>query len=295
MRILNRIRRKLRGVSPVIATILLIGLTVVAGVAVAVMLFGTANAPDPIKVLVLSISDFETTDDDFLIDQFSVTIQNDERTNIRIEQDSFSLKTVNQSDRNQTTEIPEWSVDFDYDEIYLPGLAIQTFTLSCDPTLDEVELTPRTNLVIIEIIVFPEDSTNPRSAKTFKSDTLRIGDTNGPVLLTSMNAETNFGVEGLNLSFNLTNFGSTDLDLIIDFSTDSSEKISFAIDRNNQTTQLYFSLLQYSTTNFTSNTFTVLPTDLTVTDDNYIILVTIWNQANLKIISSAVLNLIYSE
>ena len=35
MRINNKIRRKLRGVSPVIATVLLIGLTVVAGVAAA--------------------------------------------------------------------------------------------------------------------------------------------------------------------------------------------------------------------------------------------------------------------
>ncbi|MHA2253221.1 MAG: archaellin/type IV pilin N-terminal domain-containing protein [Candidatus Kariarchaeaceae archaeon] len=294
MRILNRIRRKLRGVSPVIATILLIGLTVVAGIAVAVMLFSSVNAPDPLKVIVLSFSDFETTDDDILIDQFSVTIQNDERTNIRIEQDSFTLKTVNQSDQNQTNEIPEWSVDLDYDEIYLSGLAIQTFTLSCDPTLDAVELTPRIDFVIIEITVFPEDSTNPRSAKTFKSDILRIGDTNGPVLLTSLNAETNFGLEGLNLSFNLTNLGSTDLDLKIEFSTDSSESINFAIDGNNQSTELYFSLQRYNTTNFASNTFTVLPTDQTVTDDSYMILVTIWNQVNLNLISSASLILTYS-
>lgn len=288
MRIQNRFRRKTRGVSPVIATVLLIGLTVVAGVAVAVMLFGAVNAPDPIKVVVLSISDFETTDDDTLIDQFSVTIQNDERTNIRIDSKSFNLTTSDQ------IEIPGWSVDLDYDEIYLPGLAIQTFTLSCDPTLDNVEqLTPQTDLVIIEITVFPEDSTNIRNAKTFKSDILRMGDTDGPVLLTSLNSETSFGLGGLNLSFNVTNYGSTDLDLIIDFSTDSSEKINFAIDGNNQTNKLYFSLLQYNTTNFASTTFTVLPTDLT-TSDKYTILVTIWKQANLNLVSSVILILTYS-
>ncbi|MHA2305684.1 MAG: archaellin/type IV pilin N-terminal domain-containing protein [Candidatus Hodarchaeales archaeon] len=291
MRIQNRIRRKTRGVSPVIATVLLIGLTVVAGIAVAVMLFGAVNAPDPIKVVVLSISEFKTTDDDILIDQFSITIQNDESTNVRIESDSFVVK--NASDQNQT-ELTDWSVDLDYDEIYLLGLAIQTFTLSCDSTLDYAELTPRDDLIIIEITVFPEDSTNLRNAKTFKSDILRMGDTYGPVSLTSLNSETNFGLEGLNLSFNVTNYGSSDLDLIIDFSTDSSESINFAIDGNNQTNQLYFSLLQNSNTNFTSNTFTVLPTGLTVTDTDYMVLVTIWNQANLEIVSFASLILTYS-
>ncbi|MHA1970180.1 MAG: archaellin/type IV pilin N-terminal domain-containing protein, partial [Candidatus Hodarchaeales archaeon] len=263
MRIQNIIKRKTRGVSPVIATILLIGLTVVAGIAVAVMLFGAVNTPDPIKVVVLSISEFKTTDDDILIDQFSITIQNDERTIVRIESDSFVVKNVTDQNQNQT-ELTDWSVDLDYDEIYLPGLAIQTFTLSCDSTLDYAELTPRDDLVIIEITVFPEDSTNLRNAKTFKSDILRMGDTDGPVSLTSLNSETNFGLEGLNLSFNVTNYGSSDLDLIIEFSTDSSESITFAIDGNNQTNQLYFSLLQNSNTNFTSNTFTVLPTGLTV-------------------------------
>ncbi|MHA2074005.1 MAG: archaellin/type IV pilin N-terminal domain-containing protein [Candidatus Hodarchaeales archaeon] len=291
MRIQNRIRRKTRGVSPVIATVLLIGLTVVAGIAVAVMLFGAVNAPDPIKVVVLSISEFKTTDDDILIDQFSITIQNDESTNVRIESDSFVVK--NATDQNQT-ELTDWSVDLDYDEIYLLGLAIQTFTLSCDSTLDYAELTPRDDLIIIEITVFPEDSTNLRNAKTFKSDILRMGDTYGPVSLTSLNSETNFGLEGLNLNFNVTNYGSSDLDLIIDFSTDSSESINFAIDGNNQTNQLYFSLLQNSNTNFTSNTFTVLPTGLTVTDTDYMVLVTIWNQANLEIVSFASLILTYS-
>ena len=72
MKTINKIRRKSRAVSPVIATVLLIGLTVVAGVAVAIMLFGAVNTPDPIKVSVLSISDFETTDNDIYIDQFSI-------------------------------------------------------------------------------------------------------------------------------------------------------------------------------------------------------------------------------
>ena len=121
-----------------------------------------------------------------------------------------------------------------------------------------------------------------------------MGDTNGPVSLTSLNANTNFGLGGLNLSFNVTNYGSTDLDLWIDFSTDSSEKINFAIDGNNQSTELYFSLQQYNNTNFASNTFTVLPTDKTVTDDSYMILVTIWNQVNFNLISSASLILTYS-
>ena len=49
-------KRKKRAISPVIATVLLIGLVVVAGVGVAVVMFGTINSPDPLKLDIISIS-----------------------------------------------------------------------------------------------------------------------------------------------------------------------------------------------------------------------------------------------
>ena len=74
MHILHSYKKKSRGVTPVIATVLLIGLVVIAGIGVALVIFGTINAPPPMKVSILSISDFETTDDNTLIDHFSVTL-----------------------------------------------------------------------------------------------------------------------------------------------------------------------------------------------------------------------------
>ena len=95
MKIIKKIYRKSRGISPVIATILLIGLTVIAGVAVALVMFGIVNTPDPLKVEVIGISNFKTTDSDIFIDQFSVTLENKERTNVQIDPYAFVLSFIN--------------------------------------------------------------------------------------------------------------------------------------------------------------------------------------------------------
>jgi flagellin-like protein len=281
MKLMENIFRKSRGISPVIATVLLIGLTVVAGVAVAIVMFGVVNTSDPLKVEVQSISDFETTDNDILIDRFSVTLENKERSNVRIESDAFS---ITYSDR---TEIPEWNLDLDFDSIILPALTVKTFTLACNPTYDHAELIPQNDSIYIEVTVFPEDSTNPRNAKTFKSDILWIGDTIGPVYLTSQLSATDFGVTGYNFSFSVTNNGSTYLDLKLEFSTDASESLYFVINGNNQTNLHYFSLAEYSTTNFSSDTFTIMPTIQAITDHDYFILITLWNQASINLLASA--------
>lgn len=280
MKLIEKIYRKSRGISPVIATVLLIGLTVVAGVAVAIVMFGVVNTSDPLKVEVQSISDFKTTDNDILVDQFSVTLENKERSNVRIEADAFLITYANR------TEIPEWSLDIDFDSILLPALNIETFTLTCDPTFDYAELIPQDDSIYIEVTVFPEESTNPRNAKTFRSDILWIGDTIGPVYLNSQLSATNFGITGYNFSFTVVNNGSTDLDLRLEFSTDSSESLYFVINRNNQTNQHYFSLEGYSTTNFSSDTFTIMPTAQTIIDNDYFILITLWDQASISLLAS---------
>ncbi|MCK4847491.1 MAG: hypothetical protein KAT16_00540, partial [Candidatus Heimdallarchaeota archaeon] len=69
MRNLISFKRRKRAVSPVIATVLLIGLVVVAGLGVALVMFGTINTPDPLKIEFLSVSSFETTDGDYKVDR----------------------------------------------------------------------------------------------------------------------------------------------------------------------------------------------------------------------------------
>ena len=63
-KISTMIFKKRKAISPVIATVLLIGLVVLAGLGVALIIFGTINTPDPLKVEVVSISSFETTDEE---------------------------------------------------------------------------------------------------------------------------------------------------------------------------------------------------------------------------------------
>ena len=89
----QRFRR--RAISPVIATVLLIGLVVIAGLGVALVMISTINAPDPIGIEVLSISNFETTDDDILVDRFEIEIWNSEETSLRLTKNGIKLLYFN--------------------------------------------------------------------------------------------------------------------------------------------------------------------------------------------------------
>ncbi|MFX0181708.1 MAG: archaellin/type IV pilin N-terminal domain-containing protein [Candidatus Hodarchaeota archaeon] len=278
-------RIKRRGVTPVIATVLLIGLVVIAGIGVALVMFGTINTPDPISVEIVSISDFKTTDNDILIDSFSVTLHNEERTNVRIQADAFVL--LNGTDEDD--DIVGWSMNLDQNEIILPALAIQTIPLSCDP-IDE-QLSPKNDTIYIEVTVFPEGST--RNERTFRSNLLIIGDTSGPVYLDSPASNLILTSEGLNLSFNAANFGSTDRNLFLEFSTDSPDKIYFVINENNAT-RLYFSISRYSNTTFTDDVFTIKPKLANIShNDRIFIFIWSWDQEKSMQLSIATILLTY--
>ncbi len=284
-------RKKSRAVSPVIATVLLIGLVVIAGIVVALVVFGTINTPAPIKVEVLSISEFETTDDNILIDQFSVTLQNEERTNVRIETEGFELEKFNSTLEN-TTLIPGWSMNLEFNEILLPAKAIVTIPLSCDPIFGQ-ELTPHNDSIYIKVTVFPEGSTSKRDAKTFQSDLLMVGDTNGPIFLDLQVNTTNLGDTGINLTFSVATNGSTDANLFLEFTADSSGSLIFIVNGTKQDRH-YFSLPRFSTTNFPNDVFTINATSQTTVDENYLVLVFLWSETDLTILASASIVLTYT-
>lgn len=285
MKIIHLWQRKSRGVTPVLATVLLIALVIIAGIAVAVVLFGTINAPDPIDMRILSISEFETTDSNIYIDQFSVTLQNTERTPVRIRKgDGFALEF------SDGTPIPGWTLNLDQDELFLHGNTILDLPLICDPTVG-IELTPENDTIYIEVTVFPKDSTNERSARTFRSDLLSVEDTYGPTFFDTQDSYTAFGAAGLNVSFTLINNGSIDLDLFLEFTTDSDESIFFEINDKNQTIHS-FSLPKYSTTNFSADTFTVKPNQATV--DDYLVFIILYDNADFEPLSIIILSLTYS-
>lgn len=238
-------RKKSRGVSPVIATVLLIGLVVVAGIGIAVVMFGTINAPDPIGIKFISIGDFETTDNNINIDLFSVDLENSERTTVRIRSDGFELELMN------GTTLLGWSVNDSQAEIVLGGDERREIDLKC--AHDGQEITPSISGIIIKVTVYPEDSTSEKSARTFESGLLPVGGTDGPLLLTI--SLTSFVLEdtGSPINFTIINYGSKeqDLDLILSSSClescDNTSEIVFNIDGVNRSTHS-FSLGSFSNT-----------------------------------------------
>ncbi|WP_455142503.1 archaellin/type IV pilin N-terminal domain-containing protein [Candidatus Hodarchaeum mangrovi] len=279
MNYFKKFQRKSRGVSPVIATVLLIGLVVVAGIGVAIVMFGTFTAPTPLKIDIISISEFKTTDDDIYIDQFEVTIQNIERSNVRIFSDSFTLSWFN------LTTIEGWTLNLDVNEIILPALSIQTFPISCEPENNPSELTPQNDTIYLEVTIYPEGSDNPRSAKKFKSEILKIGDTYGPVTI-SPPIDPTLPVGGLNVPITIQNYGSLDLELKLEFTTDSSSKIYFELDNVN-TSSYFFSLLKFENTNFPSANFTIRPTSQVAVSENYLVLLFLWNTVDNRLLATA--------
>ena len=279
MDIRHLLQRKARGVTPVIATILLIGLVVVAGIAVAIMMFGTINAPAPINVDILAISDFETTDTDILIDRFSTTIQNVERSNIRIESDAFTLEDIDENPING------WTMDPDQ-AIFLSPSEIVTVSLICDPAIGD-QLTPTEDRIYITVKVFLADS--ERLAESFTSDLLSVGDTNGPILLEYQTPSLNLEDSGLEINFTITNNGSADQDLKLELYTDSPNNITFILEGVNRTT-ISFSIVGFGDGNLNC---TVFPTALANEDDIYVISAFLWGQEGLGLIQIVSLTLVY--
>ncbi|MFX1283345.1 MAG: hypothetical protein ACFFB5_06800 [Promethearchaeota archaeon] len=275
-------RGKSRGVTPVVATVLLIGLVAIAGIAIALVIFGTINSPPPIEVRILSISDFETTDTNTLIDQFSVTLHNVERTNLRLEVDSFTLEYKN------GTMIPGWGMDPKQSEIYLSARTIETIPLICDP-IAGIELPPDQDAIYIEVTVFPKDSTSQRSARTFRSNLLLIGSTHGPIFLEYQATTLNLVDTGLKINFITINNGSKDQSFKLELYTNSPENITFTIGNINRTTVL-FSIAGYNTTTIN---VTVFPTDRVTVGDSYIVVAFLWRQSDLQLVSSVSFVLTY--
>ncbi|MCK4847418.1 MAG: hypothetical protein KAT16_00170, partial [Candidatus Heimdallarchaeota archaeon] len=240
--------------------------------------------PDPLKIEFLSISSFETTDGDYKVDRFDLTLHNNERTNVRIETNAFTLFDIDQ------TELPGWEMD--QSEIIIPALTIETITLACDNTLDDSELEPLNTTIYIEVTAYPAESDNPRSAKTFRSDILPIGDTVGPVSLFSTTVSSSFDQSGLTLNFSVTNNGSSDLNLRLEFSTDSFNKIFYIINEVNSTNH-HFTLEGLKTTNFPDTLFQINTTSLAADEDNYLVFVTLWDNDNLDLLASKALLLTY--
>jgi len=223
-------------------------------------------------VRILSISDFKTTDTNILIDQFSLTLHNTERTNLRVEADAFALEYKN------GTPIPGWNMY--QSEIYLSARMIEDFTLVCDPTYG-IELPPDHDSIYIEVTVFPKDSTSERSARTFRSNLMLIGSTYGPIDLEYQASTLNLVDAGLTINFTTTNNGSADQSFLLDLYTNSPENITFRIDGINRSAAS-FSVFGF---NKTTLSLTVFPTDRVTSGDSYIVIAFLSRKSDLNLVA----------
>ncbi len=280
---MNMLKKK-RGISPVIATVLLIGLVVVAGLGVALVMFGTLNTPDPLGVEVIGLSSFETTDNDIYVDRFDITLQNMERTNIEISPDAFSLLYFNR------TPILGWYMD--QTKILLSGLGIETISLACDNTIDQSELIPGNDTIYIDVTVYPQGKTSARSAETFRSDILTIGDTYGPLSLISLTSSLIFTQAGLTMNFSVINNGSLDLELRLEFSVASSSGLFFIINDINRS-QYVFTLEKFEVTSFPSEVFQLNSSELTTPGEPNFVFVSLLDHDNDGLLALEMLSVTY--
>ncbi len=189
-----------RGVSPLVGVILMIAMVIVAGTLTFIVLSGVFLQQTPVDVEIENLSDWKSTNEDVLVDQFSITVKN-------LRTETVTLKMTNITVINATSReaLPSWRVvgtDFDYE---LAGNQIKVFTLKCsNPTH---ELTPNYDRIQVQLQASAGDS-----SKTVKSQTHRTGDTYGPITLTAES----FHVTDEYLNLTIQNNGTLDLDLIVE-------------------------------------------------------------------------------
>ena len=126
----------------------------------------------------------------------------------------------------------------------------------------------------------------------YRSDILTIGDTFGPVSLSSFVVSSSFDQSGLTLNFSVSNNGSSDLDLRLDFSTDSFSKIFYKVNGVNSTSHS-FTLDGFKTTIFPDTIFQINSTSLAAFGENYLVFVTLWDNDNMNLLATEALLLTY--
>jgi flagellin-like protein len=200
---------KCRGVSPIIATILLIALVIVGAAVTFIVLAGIFTQTTPVDLEIESISNFRSENGDIPVDRFKISIKNIRTEPAIIQKDEIKVF------RTGGVFLAGWQVLSDLDEHTISGEETINLDLHCIDTNDE--LVPQ--LDRIQVRFNASDSDDPEGTVTsFKSSFVRIGQTYGPVALSvsSTNIIGSGSSTDTNLDLTLVNNGTTDLDLLIE-------------------------------------------------------------------------------
>ncbi|MHA2231906.1 MAG: archaellin/type IV pilin N-terminal domain-containing protein, partial [Candidatus Hodarchaeales archaeon] len=197
-----------RGVSPILATILLVALVIVGGALTFIVLAGVFTQNTPLDLEIETMSDFRSEDGDVRVDRFQISI-----TNLRTETAVIKrteITVINMTvdavtgDRNKT-ELTGWQVQGTSTEYLLSGKETVDLTLSCNTP--NHELLPRATQIQVQFNGYRSDDRND-NPKDFKSSTVTVGQTYGPV---GLSVESTHALDS-NLTLTVSNNGTTDLE-----------------------------------------------------------------------------------
>jgi hypothetical protein len=235
-----------------------------------------------------AISDFKTTDSNILIDSFMASLHNTVTDKVLI-----GITSGCALEFSDGTPIRGWNINLDLNEITIPGLSIQSIPLTCDPIIG-LELTPGNATIFIKLTYLPMTGTSIGSARMYMSDLLTVGDTIGPVFIESEQVEYILTNLGLNLSLGVTNNGSTDLNLSLEFST-NDDSLYFVINGVNDTNHIFL-LPKFSYTLFPSDIFTVKPKPSQVSQNReYFILIFLKRQETMEVLAFLLILITYQS
>jgi flagellin-like protein len=212
---LHRLWRRRKAVSPVIATVLLIGIAVIGGFIVLAMITTVYSQQEPINVRFIGASNFRSTElvtvgYDSTVDYFEITLQNMGQEAIFFYKTDFQVINVTGSPIIPEELLSSWWIDDSRREIIINGGEIITFPVKT--VIDSHELRPdedsaRINIVFIRRLETPDEA----GFEDFVAETFLIRDTYGPVEFKQ--GASGFNNTHWNLTFSTTNWGTESINL----------------------------------------------------------------------------------
>lgn len=205
MKIWLHIRKK--GISPLIATILLIALVVAAGAITFLVLSGIMFQETPVDLEIAAISDFRSENDDIRVDRFTVSVKSLNTQSAVIKRDE--IKVFNKTAMD--VELTGWRILGTTDEFFISGKETINLVLYClNPNH---ELLPRADRIQVQMNAYRSSGSDIKP-KVIKSPIVVVGQTYGPLSISTESIS--LGTLEWNLTLNIRNNGTTDLDLIVE-------------------------------------------------------------------------------
>ncbi len=201
-----------KSVSPVIATVLLIALSIIAGLLVTITVLTILTIPQPIQVTIETPFDYKSNDVDVLIDSFRFGIRNDGDFAIKVLNPKASIKLL-----QNNAVLESWKVSVN-ESFVVNAKSSVVITMTTSSLPEQLNKNDKFRIVFEDAIIPLVESSDEVIAKTVTSRTFTVGDTYGPLKVTIM---TN---NATHLQVNVTNLGTLTLTLQI---TVSSATIDF--------------------------------------------------------------------